>query len=236
MVPERVKTIVVHHGNAVYHYEVDESWRNSMTQQIATGQRLMFHKRNRLYVAPSKWIQDRFRDFAPSWYDSLSVVLPHWVPQIHGGEKALRNVRPRVIGDWRNPNKGSEVWRVIQRACQSEFEFCQLHGFDGDDINTEREDIYRRANIYLCLSLSEGAPFSVADAEAAGLRIVTTKVGNCYEFDPWIVDDRNDTDEVVAALQHAAGHERNKESFYKEFTMSVWRDMWAAVIKGIQNK
>jgi hypothetical protein len=114
MVPERVKTIVVHHGNAVYHYEVDESWRNSMTQQIATGQRLMFHKRNRLYVAPSKWIQDRFRDFAPSWYDSLSVVLPHWVPQIHGGEKALRNVRPRVIGDWRNPNKGSEVWRVSQ--------------------------------------------------------------------------------------------------------------------------
>ena len=239
MVPERVPCIVVHHGCAEYHYKVDESWRNSMTNQLVTGQRLMLHKANRLYVAPSKWVYDRFAEFAPSWYAKNAVVVPHYVPLIHGNEKAKSNVRPRVIGDWRNPNKGSEVWREIQRACADEFEFCPLQGFDGDDCNTQREDDYRRANVYICLSLSEGAPYSVADAEAASLPIVSTHCGNVHEFEPVVITqhEREEQPEAIAELiRYALEKGRQKDSFYKDFTFTAWQQAWQVVISEVQTR
>jgi hypothetical protein len=224
-VPSRVQTIVVHHGCAPYHYEVDESWRSPGTEQIATAQRLMFHKPNRIFVAPSLWIANIFKRYAPASY--VPLVLPHWVPLIKSKERTLEGRLPVVVGDWRNANKGKDLIDSIRRSAP-EIEFRQLD-FDGADA---REKFYRNADAYLCLSLSEGAPYSVADAEAASLPIVTTEVGNVYEFeDCWRIENRESVENVVGMVRGAL-EDWNKRgpSYFEKHNFEAWKAAWQVVI------
>lgn len=229
-VPQRVQTIVVAHGCAPYHYEVDESWRNPGTERIAVEQRMMFYvSPNRIFVAPSAWVADVFKRYAPPTYDPL--VLPHWVPVIEQREPRFGSrstgCKPVVIGDWRNHNKGKDAIDAIREAAP-EIEFRQLD-FDGQEA---RENFYRTADAYLCLSLSEGAPYSVADAEAAGLPIVTTEVGNVREFENvWQIDDRNDIGAVRDALLGAiASRSSLAPSFFSKHTFEAWKAAWEVVV------
>lgn len=226
-VPGRVQTVVVHHGCAPYHYEVDSTWRNSATEAMATAQRLMFHVSNRIFVAPSKWVGETFRRYAPSDYDPL--VLPHWVPIISGKypDKFLNYGKPVVIGDWRNFNKGAEVVPRL-RLEMPEVEFVQLDFSD----RKLGDAYYLAADAYLCLSLSEGAPYSVADAEAAGLPIASTGVGNVYEFeDSWLIEDREKTSFVCDAVRGALGGAKTRgPSFFEKHNFESWKAAWSVVI------
>ena len=252
--PDNCRVIIVHHGAAHTHYDRDESWRNATTRALVHDQRAMFNKPNVRFVAPSRWVADRFREIAPAGY--APTIIPHWVPVIErpgfmlepGGPKPVdrkaaeciaaimgtraTNPKPVVIGDWRNPNKGSEVIAAIRAACP-EYQFRQL-AFAADD-QAEREEFYRQADCYLCLSLSEGAPYSVADAEAAGLPIVTTPVGNVHEFTEAAViteRERNEQPGVVGRLIARALAVPRGPSFYSTYSLADWRAKWREVILG----
>lgn len=229
MIPERVHCVVVHHGCAPYHYEVDEGWRCATTEHMAVAQRLMFHKRGRIFVAPSKWVQDRFSELTTQKHDS--VVLPHWVPLIPEAGVVERGL---VIGDWRNWNKGAEAIKLIRLAMNGEAEFLQLD-FDGDDA---RRSFYQKADAYLCLSLSEGAPYSVMDAEAAGLPIASTVTGNIEEFS-WAhrIKNRENTEEVCEAVRAALENRpKRPESFFVKHSFEEWKKAWQVVIDAARNR
>lgn len=227
-VPGRVPCVVVHHGCAPYHYEVDPEWRTPATEQIATAQRLMFHIPNHVYVAPSQWVADAFRRFAPQGYDPL--LLPHWAPVIEQMDRS-KNEKPVVIGDWRNWNKGKHVVDALRQRAP-EIEFRQLD-FDGD---AARDAFYRNADAYLCLSLSEGAPYAVADAEAASLPVITTETGNVHEFgDCYVIADRTDADAVVATVKLALASGRGP-SYFAKHDFEAWSAAWRVVVKEMQSR
>lgn len=230
LVPDHVTCVVVHHGCAPYHYSVDPGWRNPTTLEMATQQRRVLARPNTLFVAPSQWVWDRFAEIATPFY--RASILPHWVEKIEGFGCGVGTV---VIGDWRNENKGAGVIGAIRAACP-EYEFRQLD-FDPRD-DAARRSAYLCANAYLCLSLSEGAPYSVADAEAASLPIITTPCGNVKDFPGVTViteHERNTQPLVVGRMIASALATPRPPSFYDTFTFGWWRGCWRAVLSRAQD-
>ena len=226
-VPADISTVVVHRGCAATHFERDPSWRNKTTQAMVTEQHAMFCQPNRVYVAPGKWVADEFRRHYNLGPRYRPFIVPNWVEIIQPDNKPAL---PVVIGDWRDWNKGAGHWRSIAALCP-DVEFKQLK-YDPASPQ-ERRRIYSQASLYLCLSVSEGGPHSVADAEAARLPIVTTNVGNYQEFkDCMVMDwaDRERPARVAAAVRHKLEVGRRLESFYHTFTLAECRTRWQQVI------
>lgn len=226
-IPAEIKTIVVHHGCAQTHWDRDPPWRNDRTRYWCEMQREMFRRANRTFVAPSRWVAEQFRAVTEEiGVPYEPVVIPHWVPLIQRQEPGGA-ARPVCIGDWRNFNKGRDLIDEIAKAAP-EIEFRELAFRPEDD--RARRSAYAGASAYLCLSLSEGAPYSVADAEAASLAIVTTEVGNCREFPDVRIVERDDLMGIVAALRAAIAEGRRAPSFYETFTLERWREAWRALL------
>ncbi len=225
-VPRRTRTIVVHHGCARTHFDRDQAWQNDRNYKLVGLQRRMVHMPNRVWVAPSRWVADQFSLHNPNWMREIHVI-PHWVEPIP--RKAEKPARPIIIGDWRDANKGAGLWRKLgDRNPQWEFQPLNFR----DDAG--RREQYGRASLYLCLSASEGGSYSMCDAEAAGLPIVTTDVGNYLEFDdcevfPWT--KRNDVDYVATAIARKLSVGRQKPSFYDQFSFMDWRGAWDAAVR-----
>lgn len=250
LVPDAVRTIVVHHGCAATHYDRDYSWRNETTEKMVQAQNEMFCHPNRTFVAPSAWVAAQFRKIAPKGYEPR--IVPHHVPVIErrnfrlnpGGPTKADEMKakivgsilgvpagkPQIIGDFRNLNKGSGLIDKYREA-MPQYEFRQLDFPGGDD--AKREAFYRSADVYLCVSLSEGAPYAVADAEAASLPIVSTVCGNVAEFPPedfYAIMDRADVDAVANAIRAAVQNGRRAASFYRDYTFEVWQRAWREII------
>ncbi len=218
-IPPEVRTVVVHHGCAKTHYDRDPAWRSERTAHIVKLQREMLDIPNRTFVAPSRWVAEQFG--RPG-----ATVIPHWVERI---EPLPKNGRPVIIGDWRDNNKGAGIWRALAERCpQWEFRplsFC-------NDAGRRRQ--YGEASLYLCLSLSEGGSYSMCDAEAAGLPVVTTDVGNYLEFDdaeviPW--DGSGHPPLVIGAIERKMRRGREKPSFYSAYTFEDWAAAWRRVVR-----
>ncbi|HEY4104137.1 MAG TPA: hypothetical protein VGM44_09605, partial [Polyangiaceae bacterium] len=179
LVPENLRTIVLHHGSAQTHFERDPGWRGRTERAFCDAQRAMYSRANRWYLSAARWTAEQFSRHHGV---PLAPVLPSWVESIaHQGK---RNARPIVLGDFRTFNKGSEVVAKLS-AARPTLEFRDLR------CNYEqRMAVYAAADAYLCLSLSEGGSFAVSDAEATTLPLVMTDVGNHLEYEasyliPW---------------------------------------------------
>lgn len=230
LVPDEVPVVVVHHGCAPYHYHVEPGWRNADTLFMAAQQRRVLARPNTFFVAPSGWVHQKFYELAPDSRQYLrnSFPIPHWTQPWEEKLVGTVKMRPLVVGDWRNFNKGAGQIDAVRKACP---EVC-FEQLDFEPTPEGRERAYRHADAYLCLSLSEGAPYSVADAEAQGLPIITTKVGNVEEFTGcYVVQDR-DPELVASAVRFAlAQHpQRRRHTFYTTFTWSCWRARWGHVL------
>ncbi len=222
LVPEELRTIVVHHGCAQTHFDRDPEWRDKGSQAICDAQRAMYARKNRWFVAPSRWTAEQF---SHHYAVPQAQVIPLWVPSF------TRPARPStgrkvVLGDFRNFNKGENVISKLTplvpdielRALACTYE--------------TRHAAYATADAYMCLSLSEGASYAMCDAEAGSMPIVTTNVGNCEEFTEAVVIDwreRDDPRVVTAALQRALTEVRGP-SFYQGYRLEDYSRAWRALI------
>ena len=87
--------------------------------------------------------------------------------------------RPLIIGNWSGFNKGNTIVSRLAGALP-EFKFENLGiptNLNVLEHNKRKVERYASADMYLCLSLSEGFPYSVADAFQTNLIVVTTDVG-----------------------------------------------------------
>jgi len=224
MVPDILRTIVLHHGSAQTHFNRDPGWRGSMERGFCRAQRAMYSRPNRWYLSAARWTSDRFSEH---YGVPLAPVLPSWVESIeHAG---VKNARPIVLGDFRTFNKGSEVVAKLA-AARPNIEFRDLR-----TTYDKRKAVYAAADAYLCLSLSEGGSFAVSDAEATRLPLITTDVGNYLEYTesyviPW--QQRDDVDTVLGALDRALGGARGP-SFFESYTFEKWRAAWQSQIEEV---
>lgn len=228
--PEHVVKIIVHHGCARTHFERDPGWRNKNNEILCLLQEEMFLCDHVTFVAPSAWVAQQFKEVSrvrAAWsYAYYPLIIPHWVPT-PVPMTVQTTPRPIILGDWRGYNKGEEVAKVLIDKLPH-LEFVQLK-YDAADAGA-RDRCYQQADAYLCLSLSEGAPYSVADAEARYLPIITTKVGNCFEFNNiHLIDDLENWDAVGAVILKALS-EPVKPSFYDEWSFGKWRTAWQDAI------
>ena len=221
-VPADIRTIVMHHGCAQTHFERDPEWRTLVSRSWCRAQRTMYTLGNRWFVAAALWTA---KEFSRHQGVPQARVIPNWVELIPR-DRTAHNPRPVILGDWRTANKGSEVVKQLQ-ARMPHLEF-RLLSADYD----HRASVYGRADGYLCLSLSEGGAFSVSDAEATALPLVTTDVGNYLEYDsavviPW--RERDHLDHVCDAIETALGRPRGP-SFFEGWTLDRWRAAWRELI------
>lgn len=226
-VAPEVRTVVVHHGCAQAHYDRDPAWRNPRTRQIVEKQKDMFSIPNRTYVAPSAWVGLQFQHVCPRGIDYSCRVIPHWVDRMEPIESRLKT--PLIVGDWRDYNKGAAVWKTLQKICP-DWDFAPL-AFRNDE---EKRIQYGDASLYLCLALAEGGSYSMCDAEAASLPIVTTNVGNYREFSDCAVirwEDRDNVDLVATVIEEKLAVGRVGPSFYRDYTFDVWKQKWEAAIQ-----
>jgi hypothetical protein len=217
MVPDGLRTIVLHHGSAQTHFDRDPSWRGAAERAFCRAQREMYLKPNRWFVALARWTAE---EFSKHYRVPLAQVLPSWVEPIT--HAAGRHARPVVLGDFRTFNKGREVLKGLS-AARPDLEFRTLQC-----TYEQRKLIYAGVDAYLCLSLSEGGSFSLTDAEATQLPIVMTDVGNCFEYSasriiPW--QQRDEVERVSAELDRAL-QERRGPRFFDSWTFEAWRRAW----------
>ncbi len=229
-IPEVVRTIVVHHGSAKTHADRDPSWRTPGNLSMVGLQKDMFLKKNRAWVAPSAWVKRQFIEHYKLSPD-YAYVIPHSVPMFGPVVKRNRR-RPVVIGDWRDSNKGAAIYKVLSEKFPC-FEFRPLSFTTLD----EKKKAYLDADLYLCLSASEGAPYSVADAEACELPIVTTNVGWCEEFEGATVfpfEERVNAEFVGELIRGALERGRTTSSFFAKWTEDHWLATWEAFVTAVE--
>lgn len=229
-VPEYVPCAVAHHGTAPTHFDRDIHWRDAGQKAMKQRQIEMWRRPKTLWIAPSRWVYDEFTPYAEKCgVTPLNrTIIPHWVPLIGQRKHA---VKPVIIGDWRDWNKGSGHWKELT-ALVSEAVFKPLQFEAGN--GKARNLFYADASIYLCLSLSEGGSYSLADAEAARLKIVTTRVGQCYEYlsdGLYFLEKRDDLSAVANTIKKAMKQPRTMSSFYESFTQEKWRARWQAALE-----
>lgn len=225
-VPDALRTIVVHHGCAKTHYDRDPEWRDAGALALVAAQAEMYRRPNRWFTAAARWTAE---EFARHHGVPLAPVLPNWVAPM--ARREVPKARPVVLGDWRTFNKGEKVIDRL-RAARPDLEFKTIAC-----AHDERPQFYGAADAYLCLSLSEGGAYSVADAEATQLPLVTTDVGNVYEFTdsvviPW--QERDDVARVSRALDEALALRRTR-SFYTDFDHATWRAGWHELVAQVRD-
>jgi glycosyltransferase involved in cell wall biosynthesis len=218
MVPDALRTVVLHHGCAQTHFERDPGWRGAMERGFCRAQRDMYRRPNRWFLSAARWTAEQF---SAHHGVPLAPVLPSWVESIP--RQVARHARPVVLGDFRTFNKGSGAVGKLSEA-RPQFEFRDLRC-----TYEQRKDVYAAADAYLSLSLSEGGSFAVSDAEAATLPLVMTDVGNFREYTasriiPW--QRRDDVELILAELDEALSSPRGPSFFEQEWTLEKWQRAW----------
>jgi hypothetical protein len=222
LVPEPLRTVVVHHGCAQTHFDRDPTWRGKRERALCAAQKAMYARERRWFVALAQWTAQQFSEH---YSVPAARLIPNWVDTPPKPPRPTP-ARPVVLGDWRNFNKGSDVIPRLQEQLPT-FEFRTLKcTYD------TRVAAYHQADAYLCLSLSEGGSYSVSDAEASRLGLVTTDVGNHAEYRaghvlPWA--EREDAARVAGALR-AAVEQPRAEAFFDAWTFERWQSAWQLLL------
>jgi hypothetical protein len=224
LVPDTLRTIVLHHGSAQTHFDRDSAWRGAMEIGFCRAQRAMYTRPNRWFLSAARWTAEQF---SQHYGVPLAPVLPSWVETMP--RLATNHARPVVLGDFRTFNKGSDVVAKLSVA-RPQLEFRDLRC-----TYERRKDVYGIADAYLCLSLSEGGSFSVSDAEATCLPLVMTDVGNYLEYTASRVISWQQRDDValVAAELDAALAAPRAPSFFEEWTFEKWRRAWRTLVEEV---
>jgi glycosyltransferase involved in cell wall biosynthesis len=171
-IPPQFKCLVVHHGCAVTHQQREPNWPGS---HYIKGQSKMKDRPNTWFVSPSKFMSREFKkhhdidtDFHIMHYSDMLSFLATNGNNLPTGAKETR-----VLGDWRNFNKGKSI--IDQLSSDSATRsYEQLNC--GVSITSKYRE-YSTASIFLSLSLSEGCSYSQLDALCLNIPVVSTDVG-----------------------------------------------------------
>lgn len=164
-IPDHIKCIAVHHGIAAIHKEREPTWPGDW---FVRQQQLMSERPNTYFVSTSTFCTEaakKYHNITPS------AFIPHY----SGLKQQERVKQKKIIGDWRDFNKGSRIIPLLRKQ-MPDFEFIDLKcgAFD-------KEGAYSQASIYLSLSLSEGCSYASLDALACGLPVISTDCGLFYK-------------------------------------------------------
>lgn len=231
-VHEKYKCIVVHHGCAKTHLEREPAW---MGHHYVMGQARMKYRGNNWYVSPSKFCSDEFERHHKITSDFRVL---HSVPI--SSELEIMKAR-RVIGDWRNFNKGEQAIEQLRHRAP-DWEFIQLQCDPSNVVDKIMK--YNSASIYLTLSLSEGCSYSQLDALALGLPVLSTDVSlfggdadsRCGISFSW--KDRDNHDLIYELLEeiyhnHKTYDPRAWMSSLNNF--ASWKNRWRGLVQEVYN-
>jgi hypothetical protein len=228
-IPIDFKVIAVHHGMAAVHKSRNPNWPGD------------------LYVS----LQSRMKERPNTWFVGISKFTQEAAKKIHGIEdysvilhsvNTQSSIQPSrgysVVGDWRNDSKGK---RIIEKLKQQNtmFTFNQLSCG-----KYEKASGYIDHNIYLCLSVSEGNSYSMMDAIACGLPVLSTNVGLFYGDHTSILGEsiswkeRDNIDLILDKLMYIYhGYERYNTNQWLAETIpfDLWIERWQSLVEEISN-
>jgi len=228
-VPLEFKVIAVHHGMAAIHKQRNPNWSGDL---FVHQQSRMSERPNTWFVGISKFTQDAAKEV--HGIEDHAVIL-------HGVDTKNDCIPSKgysIVGDWRNESKGRYIAEKLKNQ-NTMFTFDQLSCGQ-----YEKTSGYINHNIYLCLSVHEGNSYSMMDAIACGLPVLSTNVGLFHgdyasilgESIPW--QERDNIDLILDKLMYMYhGYERyNPKKWLKDtIPFDSWILQWQNLVKEISN-
>jgi glycosyltransferase involved in cell wall biosynthesis len=228
-IPIEFKAIAVHHGMADIHKQRNENWPGDIYVNL---QSRMKDRPNTWFVGISKFTQDSAKKLHN--IDDYAVIL-------HGVDTESNRMPEKgfsVVGDWRNESKGEKIIKELRNQ-NTMFTFNQLSCGQ-----YEKTSGYINHNIYLCLSVSEGNSYSMMDAIACGLPVLSTNVGLFYGDNTDILGEvidwnqRNNISLILDKLMYIYhGYERYNPKKWLQDTIPFdsWILQWQNLVKEISS-
>lgn len=217
-IPNKYRTILVHHGSALTHAEREPLWNKYWKDLCCNGQKQMLSYRDintTKILSCSTFCIDEFSKFFPNIYREFkkSTIL-HTSELNEKIYKQKWNDKPRVLGNWKDINKGKDVVQILQKEQDYIFNDLKVSPINGNikDFNKRKQDIYLQSDVFLQLSLCEGNSYSTLDALLCGIPVVSSNVGLFYKDVPddcfvkieW--ERNNDIKYVKSKLEYALKH------------------------------
>lgn len=253
-IPNEYPCILVHHGSALTHAEREPTWGEPWKSLCCNGQQKMLQWRNPAntkIISISQFCYDEFYKYFGNLYTTFDIVHI-----LHPSEldepfylKHFNN-NPKILGNWKGPNKGSLVIPKLQKRLSSQFSFhtlkVHLNQFGGvvPSFNKAKQNIYLQHDIFLQLSMCEGNSYAALDALLCGLVVISTDVGLFYKDVPedcfvklnWT--RINDFTYIQENLEYAWKHKerlsRNARKWYLEnCRFSDWKQKMESLVTTI---
>jgi hypothetical protein len=230
-IPDIYKCIVVHHGCAWIHQHREPNWRG---HKYVEGQNTMKERFGNYYVSPSA--------FCSKFFEMRGIKSNYRVlhsSDLYTGQEVSRS--RRVVGDWRNFNKGRNVIPLLKKAAP-QWDFVQLQcGTDPES----KIKAYYQGSIYLTLSLSEGCSYSQLDALALGLPVLSTDVSlfdgdadpRCGMSFSW--QERDNVEYIVELLEEMYRGFKHFDPMgwmVSRNNFSSWKNRWRGLVDEVAKR
>jgi len=190
-IPNEYPVLLVHHGCAITHAEREPEWDPYWKNLCCNGQNKMLtyrNPKNTWIISSSTFCKDQFTKYFNDDYLKFNNNLI-----LHPTEfnetlcKNNFNVKPIILGNWNNPNKGGKIINELRNNNFFHFEKLNVQPHNNEPLenfNKRKQNIYLNSDIFLQLSLSEGNSYATLDALACGLVVVASNVGLFYSDVP----------------------------------------------------
>ena len=203
-IPNKYKTFLVHHGVAKTHAEREPDWNPYWKNLCCSGQDKMFHYRDpqtTTIISISQFCTDEFTKYYDTLYKKFKNIKIVHTSELDSNSNSnnsnldiniyktnWNNSSPIVLGNWKDPNKGSFIIEKL-RNTSNKFTFKTLNTYphnvnEINEWNKRKRDIYLKSDIFLQLSLCEGNSYATLDALVCGIPVVSSDVGIFYKDVP----------------------------------------------------
>lgn len=226
-IPENVKCIAVTHGVAKVHIDREPTWPG---QLYVNNQLKLKNKDNLFFISVS--------DFT-SYYYKKCYNIDIYKKILHSVDTkpiiSTINKSNNIIGDWRNNNKGKYIIDKLKKINRFNFNTLKCGPYN-------KSEAYSQNSIYLSLSLSEGNSYSILDAIACGLPVLSTNVGLFYNDNMAgcgeVINykDRNNINIVLDKLEYMYDNYDNYDTvswLHNTIPFNVWCEEWKYLLNEI---
>lgn len=188
-IPNDIFTIIVHHGCAPMHAKRNPEFlsRKGMDELVKGQINMLSHRKldKTIFLSCSENCIDMFSELFKEEYTKFKHDLLLHSSEITPQKKNKFNNKPVVICNSGTITKGKDILPQLKNILKNEFDFIELKTSDTKDINKHNKeitDIYKKADIFLQLSMHEGNSYSTLDGFVHDLLICGTNVGLLYDL------------------------------------------------------